>query len=648
MNEFTPASLLEQLRQLDECPRIEAKRGSEIGSSVMQTVCALANEPGLGGGYLLLGVSEAEADAPHPKFYVSGIDNTEKLLSELQLNCREQFEQAVPIEAKAVELEGKSVISVFVPELDPVAKPCTFKGKFDSKNKRKTGVWRRGLNGDYECTQADIEPLLLAKTGTGFEQVVLAEAEWDDLDPAAIELYRNLRTKVRPNAEELNVSDPEMLRALNLVKKRGEQWVPNVAGLLLMGKPLSLRRLLPAMRVDYVRIAGTQWIEDPEQRFVTTLDLREPLLRLIPKLESAIIDDLPKHFRLKEGDLQRSDEPLLPYKVVREAVVNAVMHRDYYVNQPIMVVRYSNRIEIRNAGYSLKPEAILGEMGSKLRNPVLASVLYDLNFAETKGSGIRTMRRLLTEAGLAVPVFSSNVQANEFHAIYLLHQLLGEEQLHWLKQFSHLQLSDNEARALILAKETGAVDNAGLRAITGLDTLAASQVLKRLHHQCRLLKQGGAGPATYYRLVDQTDFQELPLFSNISNTGDLSSNTGDLRSNTGDLSSNTGDLDPDAVELPTDLQKHLAELTPKARRDKLWPLIVWLCALRPYKAEQLAVLLAGRQVKTLKSMHLNPLRAQEELIGYTHPEVANHPEQAYKATPKGLNWLKQQGIRVDE
>lgn len=219
MNEFTPASLLEQLRQLDECPRIEAKRGSEIGSSVMQTVCALANEPGLGGGYLLLGVSEAEADAPHPKFYVSGIDNTEKLLSELQLNCREQFEQAVPIEAKAVELEGKSVISVFVPELDPVAKPCTFKGKFDSKNKRKTGVWRRGLNGDYECTQADIEPLLLAKTGTGFEQVVLAEAEWDDLDPAAIELYRNLRTKVRPNAEELNVSDPEMLRALNLVKK---------------------------------------------------------------------------------------------------------------------------------------------------------------------------------------------------------------------------------------------------------------------------------------------------------------------------------------------------------------------------------------------------------------------------------------------
>ncbi|NLW05375.1 MAG: ATP-dependent DNA helicase RecG, partial [Pseudomonadaceae bacterium] len=388
---------------------------------------------------------------------------------------------------------------------------------------------------------------------------------------------------------------------------------------------------------------GSQWVEDPEQRFVTTLDLREPLLRLIPKLENAIVDDLPKHFRLKEGDLQRTDEPLLPYKVIREAVVNAVMHRDYQVNQPIMVVRYSNRIEIRNAGYSLKPEAMLGEMGSKLRNPVLAAVLYDLNFAETKGSGIRTMRRLLDNAGLTAPVFSSNVLANEFQATYLLHQLLGEEQLQWLKQFAHLQLSDNEARALILAKETGAVDNASLRAISALDTLSASQVLKRLHHYYCLLEQGGAGSATYYRLNNKNiNEDELPLFAaNDSNTGDLTPYTGDLTPNTGDLAPNTGDL-------PAGLQKKLGALTPKARKHKVWPVLVWLCALRPYTAEQLSTLLDGRQVKTLRSAHLNPLREQEKLIAYTHPEVINHPEQAYQVTAKGLSWLKQQGIHVDD
>jgi len=171
-------------------------------------------------------------------------------------------------------LEGKKVIRLFVPELEPAAKPCTFKGKFDSKNKRKTGVWRRGLNGDYECSQQELEPLLLAKSGVSFEQVQLADAHWDDLDPSAIEQYRTLRAKVRPYAEELQASDTEMLYALNLVKKRGDEWVPNIAGLLLMGKPLALRRLLPAVRVDYVRISGTQWVEDPDQRFSITLDLR--------------------------------------------------------------------------------------------------------------------------------------------------------------------------------------------------------------------------------------------------------------------------------------------------------------------------------------------------------------------------------------
>ncbi|WP_374480480.1 ATP-binding protein [Zoogloea sp.] len=623
--EFNPEELLQQLRELDEHPRIEAKWGSEIGGSAMQTVCAYANEPGLGGGYLLLGI--AEPDEVHSEFWVAGVTDSDKLLNDLQGNCRDQFEQPIPVHARAAVLEGKRVLVIFVPELEPGAKPCTFKGKFDSKNKKKTGIWRRGLNGDYECGQLELEPILLAKSGLGFEQIVPRDAEWDDLDPAAISLYRTLRQKVRPHAEELLADDPDMLHALHLVRRRDGAWVPNIAGLLLLGKPLALRRLLPAMRVDYVRINGTQWVEDPDQRFATTLDIREPLIRLIPKLEASILDDMPRHFRLREGDTQRSDEPLLPQKVIREAIVNAVMHRDYQVNQPILVVRYSNRLEVRNAGYSLKPTATLGEMGSIQRNPYIASVLYDLDFAETKGSGIRTMRRLLQKARLTAPVFASSSQSNQFTATYLLHQLLDADQLRWLQQFTHLELSDDEAKALILARETGAVDNAGLRAITDLDTLAASQVLRRLHHQRQLLAQGGAGSATYYQLRDLPD---LPLFDG-PNAGELPPNTGDLPSNTGDLPSNTGDL-------PQELHDAIAALGPKARRDKLWPLIVWLCAIRPHSAEQLASRL-GRQVNALKSSHLNALREQQGWLQYTHPEVVNHPQQAYVVTDAGRAWL---------
>lgn len=629
-------SLLAELRALDEHPRIEAKRASQVGNSLMQSVCAFANEPGLGGGYLLLGV--CEPDEQHDNFWAEGVGDIDKLLNEVQSNCRDQFEVPIPVRCQVAEIEGKRVVAIHVPELEVAAKPCTFKGKFDSKNKRKTGVWRRGLNGDYECSQQELEPILLAKSGLGFEQVILPDAEWDDLDSSVIALYRQLRARVRPQAEELQANDEDMLRALNLVKRIDGKLRPNVAGLLLLGKPLSLRRLLPAVRVDYVRIQGTQWVEDPEQRFATTQDFREPLIRLIPRLEATILDDMPRHFRLREGDTQRSDQPLLPQKVVREAVVNALMHRDYQVNQPTLVVRYSNRLEIRNAGYSLKPEPMLGEMGSQLRNPVLGAVLYDLDYAETKGTGIRTMRRLLEEAGLTAPVFTSHQLENQFTATYLLHQLLGEEQLRWLQQFSHLHLSDDEAKALILAAETGAVDNAALRAISGLDTLSASQILGRLHHQRHLLVKGGAGSSTYYQLAE---LPALPLFQ--ADMSDRHTNVGDLGANVGDLDADVGDLDANISDLPVALQEALASLSTRPRKEALWPVILWLCAIRPYAAEQLATLLR-RQMSGLKANHLNPLREQKGYLQYTRPEVINHPDQAYRTTDAGRAWLAEKGI----
>lgn len=186
-------------------------------------------------------------------------------------------------------------------------------------------------------------------------------------------------------------------------------------------------------------------------------------------------------------------------------------------------------------------------------------------------------------------------------------------------QFTNFALNNDEAKALILAKETGAVDNAGLRTITGLDTLAASQVLGRLHHQYQLLVKGGAGPSTYYELSAP---HELPLFPDegpCSNTGDL----------------------------PSDLLARIDQLTPKARRNNLWPVILWLCAMRPYKTEQLAETL-NRREKALKASHLSIMREQEGLIGYAYPEVPNHPEQAYQTTEKGRQWLAVRGIKLYE
>lgn len=95
---FNPERLLAELRELDEHPRIEAKQAREIGGSVMQTVCAFANESGLGGGYLLLGVREP--DEQHQQFWLEGVENPDVLLNTLQTNCRDQFEVPVPVRGK--------------------------------------------------------------------------------------------------------------------------------------------------------------------------------------------------------------------------------------------------------------------------------------------------------------------------------------------------------------------------------------------------------------------------------------------------------------------------------------------------------------------------------------------------------------------
>jgi len=160
-----------------------------------------------------------------------------------------------------------------------------------------------------------------------------------------------------------------------------------IAGLILFGRPAALRRHFPLARVDYIRVEGREWVENPDRRYQQTVELRGPLLTLIPRVVSQVLDDIPKAFSLAEDRLHRRDLPLIPRDVIREAVVNALMHRDYRPREPVQIIRYSNRLEIRNPGYALVPDERLGEPGSLSRNEKSAAVLHEVNIAETKGTG---------------------------------------------------------------------------------------------------------------------------------------------------------------------------------------------------------------------------------------------------------------------
>lgn len=312
---------------------------------------------------------------------------------------------------------------------------------------------------------------------------------------------------------------------------------------------------------------------------------------------------------------------------MREAVVNMVMNRDYAVNQPSQVNRFSNRLELQNAGYSLKPLEDLGNAKSITRNPLIAAVLYDLKFAETKGSGVNTMRSLLKKAKLSPPVFHSNQDNNQFKATLLLQHLMREEQLEWLKLFSEYNLSDNEAVALVLARETGFVDNSGLREISGLDTLAASKLLGKLRDK-HLLDKFGKGQYTFYLLSD------------------LASNIDDKPTKLDDKPTKLDDKPTKLDDKPTKLDELLEDLGNRSSFEQISIVIAMLCLEQPCSAEFIAEKLNRNQQYVSKN-YLKEL-IDSWYLTYIYPEQPNHPEQAYRTTDKGREWLTEKGIINDK
>ena len=617
--------LLESLTLLDENERIEAKRAQDVGKSLLETICAFANEPGMDGGWLLLGVAPDE-QALFPGYAIEGVTDPDKLSADIASQCASVFNMPLRVDIRTESLEGKPVIVVSVPEAAPQAKPIYFKSSGLPR-----GAFRRIGSTDQRCTEDDLEALYASRQHESFDAGLVAGAELDDLDEKVIADYRAARAEANPDAEELRWADLELLQALNAVRRDASgAWKPTVAGLLLFGTAVALRRSFPMTRVDYIRVPGREWVPHPERRF-DTVELRAPMFSLLRRIQAAILDDLPKSFGLEEGQLQRSDQPVIPLRALREVLVNALMHRSYRAHAPVQVIRYANRLEIRNPGFSLKSRDHLGEPGSMSRNPHIAAVLHETRFAETKGSGIRAIREAMDKAGLVPPLFESDRGQDQFSVFFFFHHFLGEEDLRLLGQFRDLHLGNEDARALVVAREAGGIDNATYRALNKVDTLTASNALRRLR-DAGLLSQQGKGSATWYQptgKLTKTDGLSSDLGALSSKPEGLSSNPGALSSNPEALSSNLAPARAALLnELPGELAARVGGIGQRHQPDRVRDLVVDLCAHRSWRVDELALLLQ-RNPEFIRQSYLRPLLAQQRIV-MTLPDTPNSPLQAYR------------------
>jgi ATP-dependent DNA helicase RecG len=251
---------------------------------------------------------------------------------------------------------------------------------------------------------------------------------------------------------------------------------------------------------------------------------------------------------------------------------------------------------------------MLGDPGSRPRNPSIANVFRDLHWAETKGSGIRIMREMMRNANLFPPRFESIVPPTDrFKVIFHFHHLISEKEIEWLSQFKDCHLSSEEAKALIFVRYMEYIRNVDFRSLNYVDILSASKSLRRLR-DLNLLEMNGKGKNALY----------VPG-SRLIKTDQSNSKTDQSNSKT-DQSAETWLL-PELVE-------KIKKLSKRSQPIDIQNLILALCQKRPLSATEIASLLSRKNKKYLVDQHLTPLLKKGELT-HLYPDDPQHPQQKY-------------------
>jgi ATP-dependent DNA helicase RecG len=617
MNSMNFNELFSILQNSDETDRIEAKAASHgIGKSFLETVCALSNEPDLGGGYILLGIMKNE-EVFEFKYKITGIAEPDKLQNEIASQCRQCFNIPIRPILKVISHAHGHILLTYIPEASAHEKPVYIKSKGVDE-----GAYRRIGSSDQVCTREDLDLLYQLRSKRKYDETLIENASFEDFELEAIKRYRYERAKIKSDAPELLYGDEDLLKAVRAIETEKGVTFPTIGGLLLFGKQMALRRLFPLKnQVDYMLVEGREWVTDSEKRY-TAFEMCEALITGIPRLISQIMTDIPQIFALEDDEIRRKDNPIIPRMVIRESVVNALMHKDYRVTSPAQIIKYANRTEFRNVGYSLKPQEQLGLPGSMLRNPILAQVFRDIHYAEGKGPGIGTMRDEMKKANLSVPLIESDRANNLFVLTLLPHHLFDKGDIQWLQSFKDYNLTDEEARTLIIIREKDSISNAEYRTINGVDTLTASAHLRHLR-DLGLLEQKGRGNTTFY-----TATSKLLTPGISSQAPGISSQAPGISSQAPGISALIAGIPDGFPALSEGLVQELQRVGKRTSVQKVRETIAQLCALSPLKLPELAGILQ-RDSDHLRKRYLSKMIDEEELE-YLFPENPNHPGQAYR------------------
>ena len=469
---------------------VEVKAAHGGTPKVYDSLSAFANRPG--GGIILLGLDEKQG------FDIVGVGNPQRVQEDIANWVRDEMEPPVDIEFTVDEIDGAVVMAIEVREAAQEQKPCYYKPKGLRGN---GGAYLRAGGTDRAMTDYEIFGYISARGQPKHDEDPVIEATLGDLDEKLLDDYLNKLRAGRPNVRYLDGQREEVLTRLHICCQHDGSLHPTLAGLLMFGK--YPQEFFPQLMITFVQFYGTVKGEPTPrgERFLDNQRFEGPIPAMLRDAETHILGTMRKA-ALIDGLLRR-DIPEYPLAALREALANAVAHRDHsaYVRGSYIQARmFADRLEVQSPGGLFgKVNVDNLEDEHSTRNSRLMRMMEDLHLVENRGTGISTMLQALREANLEPPRFDD--RRTSFWVTFRNHTLLNPEAIAWLNQYAKRPLNDRQRLALVYLRQQEQISNSDYRRLNHVDSMQAGQELRTLVQE-GLIEQHGVSRWTYYTLKE--------------------------------------------------------------------------------------------------------------------------------------------------
>ncbi|MEA1946524.1 MAG: ATP-binding protein [Thermodesulfobacteriota bacterium] len=419
----------------------------------LKTISAFANSDG---GNLIIGLDD--------KGEPSGLKNVKRQLEDIPNTIRNKLGIIPSVERN--KKNRKDIIKITV---TPCSVPISYNGKYYLRSGSTVQV----LQGK------ELADFLMKKSGSTWDDIVEERADFNEINNDSIEKFKKYSEDRIPSIikETNNIS---LLQKLNLIDDNN---LKRAVILLFFNDPQKFY-IQSAVRIG-------KFLTDTE---IQTTDIVEG--NLFAQLESTLEILRTKYLvsNIKYEGIHRRDILEYPYEALREAIINALIHRDYSGTSQIQIRVYPDKLMIMNEG-KLPPEVPAEKLKtdhlSMPRNKLLAKIFYYAGFIESWGHGTIKIVENCIEQGLPEPDF---VEEYGVMTVTFYKDKLNKENL------KKCGLNDRQIKAVIYVKENTRITNSEYQGLVEVSKRTATNDLDELVQKGLFEKTGTRGRGTFYEI----------------------------------------------------------------------------------------------------------------------------------------------------